>query len=149
MIDDKIAEWVAGIQSIAQNHNHPVIKEKISLIDDGQAAGYAVIELMRKTHETLAPATIVSCYKQYKDEEEAHDLMWKELGTPTIDCMARGSRYLAAIWEAAWKIAKVKADDIPDVNYQSAQFRKKLKTLYENPKELKSYRLDNIGDVLK
>ena len=37
-----------------------------------------------------------------KQAQIAHKEMWDQFGTETITCMARGCRYLAAMWQGAW-----------------------------------------------
>ncbi len=147
MIDDNRDELVKGIKRILNAPTHPIMKEPLPAITDGQSAGYAVVELMRKTHLTLPPHTIVEFFKQHKKENKLTALMWQKMHTATIECMARGCRYQAALWEAAWKKGGKKAADIK-TDFKSAAFRKKLKSLYENPKEMKSLTLDTIGTQL-
>jgi hypothetical protein len=69
-----------------------------------------------------------------------------EFGAKTVIVLARGSRYLAAIWEAVWtkgklgtrfaKTAMVKIDPA------------KLITLYRNPKNLPSMQLNTIDKLI-
>ena len=70
--------------------------------------------------------------------------MWAAFGARTIECMARGSRYLAKIWIGAWTVGggdqkigdggKVKPED--------------LMKLYDDPNFVPSVRLDKYPSIL-
>jgi hypothetical protein len=80
--------------------------EPIAAIQSGNDAAKAVIALIEATQNEIAPKTIVDEWvklkKQGKSKKEKAVLMWGMFGDDTITCMARGTRYLARIWQAAW-----------------------------------------------
>lgn len=150
MIDDNRDAIMEGLQAIVDNLVNEPVGGPSSPIDDGQAAGYAVVELMRETHLNLEPGDIVKAYKKYKKankNDRMSELLWEDFGQQTIECIARGCAYQAAIWEAAWELGGGKVADYSDEDFDSDTFKKSLKKLYENPEELKSYYLDQIGDA--
>src|SRR5207249_11401881 len=63
--------------------------------------------------------------------------MWDQFGTETITCMARGCRYLAAVWQAAW-------GEAGDAKIGEGTKRKEedIEALYDNSDFLPSLRLD-------
>jgi hypothetical protein len=80
-------------------------KEEISDIKTGYDAAKAVIALIHATQADIKPREIVD---EWVSLHETHDKapaasMWKTFGKRTITCMARGTRYLAALWQAAWE----------------------------------------------
>jgi hypothetical protein len=80
--------------------------EKIADIASGNDAAKAIIALIAATQNELAPRKIVDKWVELKHagaskKEKAAD-MWEEFGDDTITCMARGTRYLAKIWQGAW-----------------------------------------------
>jgi len=149
MIDDNRDALITALQQKVTNPSQVDGPDKPILT--GQDAGYAVVELMQKTHGSLKPGAIVAAFKKYKEENDLIELLWQDFGDPTIECIARGCRYQAAIWEAAWIVGKGKVSDYSRVKFDSKTFRQALKKLYEDPKELPSYHLDAIegAGVLK
>jgi hypothetical protein len=84
---------------IAQLKNEPIAN-----IQTGYHAAKAVIALIRATQNEVAPRAIVNKWVQLKGTRKSDKTkaMWEEFGDGTITCMARGTRYLAKIWQAAW-----------------------------------------------
>ena len=78
--------------------------EKIETIESGYDASKRVIELIAATQAEIAPRDIVDKWVELKgtSRKEKAAAMWEVFGTSTVSCMARGTRYLAAIWQAAW-----------------------------------------------
>ena len=80
-------------------------KEDVPDIVSGYDAAKAVIALIHATQTDITPRQIVDEWVlllgvQKKARAEA---MWKKFGKKTVTCMARGTRYLAKIWQAAWE----------------------------------------------
>ena len=63
-----------------------------------------------------------------------------------MDCMARGCRYLATIWQGAWKEGIKAGGKIADLTKSS---HAALIALYRKPTELPSKHLDTIDAILK
>lgn len=144
MVDDFIDDIREGIQIALVDSNSEVMKESIPSITNGQEAGYAILQLMKITQKAIPPKKIVETFKKYKgDRTELSQRLFDAYGTLTIECMARGSRYLAAVWEAAWNNSSKKITKFGKVTDD------KLRSLYKNPNELPSLHLDTIKPILK
>ena len=126
--------------------------EAIRPVSNGFDAACAVMDLINATQKTINPSVLVekraSVMKQTPDDRYA--AMWAAFGTKTIQAMAKGCRYLAAIWEGAWSAGqgagKIKQGHIlqPD----------KIEALYNSAAFLPSWSLDTYklkknGKVLK
>jgi hypothetical protein len=117
--------------------------EPIPNIASGNDAAKAVIALIDATQRQLAPRKIVDKWvqlkKQGKSKKEKTVEMWEEFGDDTVTCMARGTRYLAKIWQAAWDAGS------GDTNIGSSSRRKEsdIMDLYNDPDILPSIPLDH------
>jgi hypothetical protein len=71
----------------------------------GYDASKAIIELIHLTQKDIPPRDIVDKWVEVKGTQKSQRdaAMWDAFGDQTIAVMARGARYLAAIWQAAWK----------------------------------------------
>jgi hypothetical protein len=138
MIDDTIDDIFPKIP------NSPVNAEAIDPINSGQAAGFAVLTLMKKTQDTILPKDIVEVFKAAKGTQNVSDALFEQFGDRTVDCLARGSNYLAAIWTAAW----VQGNGDGNIANLTKVAEQKLIDLYANPNELPSKHLDTIGPLL-
>jgi hypothetical protein len=118
-----------------------VKKEKIDNIETGLDAAKAVLYLIAATQGTIPPREIVDKWVELKSihsKEMKKADMWEAFGKRTIECMARGCRYLAKIWQGAW--------DAGDGDHKIGE-GKKLKPqaimdLYNDPDVVRSIRLD-------
>jgi hypothetical protein len=143
MIDDHIAAILEQLpaQITIQKSNHG---ETIAPITTGQEAGFAVLTLMRLTQQEITPKSIVEAFKTAKaNHADISSKLYEQFGGPTVNVMARGARYLAAIWQAAWDVPGNKITSLAGVE------SKDLITLYRDPKELQSYHLDTIFPILR
>jgi hypothetical protein len=138
MIDDKIEQIFPKLASSQVND------EAIDPIASGQDAGFAVLTLMRKTQETIHPKDIVEAFKAANGKTNVSDALFEQFGSATVDCLARGSNYLAAIWTAAW----VNGEGSNKIADRGAVSDKKLIHLYTDQEELPSKHLDTIGPLL-
>jgi hypothetical protein len=113
----------------------------------GFDAAKAVMDLIAATRTTLLPSKIVKKWVEVhplkKDERE--QAMWASFGTPTIKCMARGSRYLAKIWNDAWVLGKGSTK----IGQGSKHTQKEIAKLYNDPNFLKSVPLNEYPGILK
>ncbi len=107
--DDMVTAYSGAIMSgleaeiTKQDSNN---SEKIRPITSGLEAAKAIIELIDATRNTLLPDTIIDKWVEVqaiKGVTPRNDEMWKDLGHPTIEVMARGCRVLAAVWQGAWE----------------------------------------------
>lgn len=94
-----VAALATRIQSLPQETG-----EAIAKIDNGHDAAKAIIALIDKTQSELSPREIVEKWVELAGQRDKDELMWDAFGTRTVTCMARGTRYLAALWSAAWEL---------------------------------------------
>lgn len=122
-------------------------KEAIRDIQTGRDAAKAILDLIAATHKSIAPRDIVEEWVALRGtpKKERNEEMWQKFGAATVECMARGSRYLAAIWTAAW----ARGDGDKTIGKGKARKQSDLMKLYNNPKIVPSVRLDAYEDLLK
>jgi hypothetical protein len=143
MIDDYIDQIFPGIPGMIKEQEANSV-EKITNIDSGQAAAFAVLNLMQKTQATISPKAIVEAFKTARaSKNNVSDALFEQFGPQTIEVLSRGARYLAAVWEAAWNCANQnKIDSNTQVSTDV------LKALYIDPNELPSKHLETIQSEL-
>ena len=118
--------------------------EPIADIATGYDAAKAVIALIHATQNEIAPKNIVKKWVQLSGEKKSNkkEEMWKEFGDDTITCMARGTRYLAKIWQSAWKAG----DGDDNIGNGSVAKEKDIMELYNDPDVVPSIGLDHYPD---
>jgi hypothetical protein len=72
----------------------------MTTITGGQAAGFATIELMRRTRARINPRDIVTLYASHPGHISAQ--LWTAFGAETVNCIVDSCRTLAMLWESAW-----------------------------------------------
>lgn len=81
-------------------------------IEDEYDAAILLVELMRKTHQNLPPDEIIDVYAPLQGDPPkeftyvpvpVREELWAALEGKTIDVMTNGCRYLAHLWDSAWK----------------------------------------------
>ena len=75
-------------------------------------------------------------------QSDRNEVMWNAFGDRTIECMARGTRYLARIWSGAWTVGNGKAN----IGAGSTLTQAKLMKLY-NGNFAPSLRLDKYPTI--
>ena len=119
-------------------------------IADGEKAGIAAVELMRRCQAALSPETICRSYDRVHPghmsatkQPQVLEAMWADCGDGTIRCIAEGIRVLASIWEAAFASATDKGA------FQGAQDPGHLMSRYEDRSFLPSRHLPDFtqGDL--
>jgi hypothetical protein len=101
MILGKKADLWSGLTSILGNGPHGM-----TLITGGREAGFATVELMRRTQAMLSPKKMVEVYGDLgrnPPSSVATAALWKKFGAGTQTAIADGCRTLAMIWDSAWK----------------------------------------------
>ncbi len=68
----------------------------------GHDIAVAVVALMQRTVDRLAPLTIVDAFDSHMGSGQV-DALWTALGPQTAACMQDGARTLARVWEAAYR----------------------------------------------
>ncbi|MFM0336830.1 hypothetical protein [Paraburkholderia fungorum] len=95
---------LANLIAAEITRQNTVATERIQPIQSGFDASKRVIELIGATQSEIAPREIVDKWIELKGQSrpDKSAAMWETFGTRTVSCMARGTRYLAAMWQAAW-----------------------------------------------
>jgi hypothetical protein len=120
----------------------------MNLIEGERNAGFAVIELIKRTASTIPPKSIVDEYAAILDDGEganAANLLWEKFGDRTIQVMADGCNTLAMIWESAW--VEGGGQNIPQSELQRIS-KTRLRELYEDQTFIPSAPLRNIDQYL-
>ncbi|PYQ27478.1 MAG: S1/P1 Nuclease [Acidobacteria bacterium] len=110
MVKAKVPQLEQGIEKILPaTHGMP-------LVENGRAAAWQTIELMRRTRQRIDPLEMVDTYAeswergtQTGQHDEVNDL-WNKYGERTIATMIDGCKTLAMLWDSAWKAGN--GDDI-------------------------------------
>jgi hypothetical protein len=126
-----------GLTRVVPNKPVPPIKGH-------HKAAESIVELMLKTFDVLPPKNIVDRFKQVSQGQKPKPIanaLWKSFSTPTIEVMANSCRYLAMLWESAWKEGGGKAK----LAAGSAITKEKLVGLYSKKPFLESCTLFTIG----
>jgi len=111
-------------------------------ITSGYEASQAIVALIRATQDEIAPSAIVDEWTALKGSSGRNEQMWAAFGTDTITCMARGTRYLAAIWQAAWDLG----GDDTEIGNGGLVPQADLMKLYLDPDVVPSIPLDHFPD---
>ncbi len=142
MLDANYDDLIEGVSNeLGASHG-------MALVADGRHAGFATIELMRRTTGRLKPMDIVEEYAAIKKAgktSSAGALLWAKFKDPTITCIADGCRTLAMIWESAW--VNGDGDEVADSQLHTFS-RKKLRGIYEDQNFLPSKPLGQIDPFL-
>ena len=121
----------------------------MTLVVSGRDAGFAALELMRRTRKHLDPKHIVDEFialGKAKKTRQADVLLWNKFKKPTITCIADGCRTLAMLWESAW--ASAAGDGIPDEALKPIS-KARLKKIYEGQEFVPSKPLGQIDPFLE
>jgi len=141
MVDRHVQEIINGVDArLAHNAKPP-------LVTGGRPAAVAVVELMQKTFDAIAPHKIIEEFVKVEDEQPAAraDDLWKSLGDDTISVMADGCFCLAQLWDSAWE----EGNGDLTINSLGGISETDLEHLYQNPNFLPSHTLDTIGPLLQ
>jgi hypothetical protein len=141
MVDRHVPEIIKGVDERLARTSPP------PLVVGGHAAAVAVVELMQKTFDAIAPKKIIDEFVKVQDEKPAAraDAMWESLGEDTISVMADGCICLAQLWDSAWQ----EGNGDLTINSLGAIDETVLEHLYQNRDFLPSHTLDTIGPLLE
>jgi hypothetical protein len=141
MINEHIEAYVGGVDAaVSQQHAMPPVR-------GGQHAGFAVVELMRKTRNRIDPMALVEAYAgALQGNGDASEVLWGKFGMATGAATADGCRVLTMLWESAWSEGngQVIDDDLLD-----AVPAKELIAYYSNQLFVPSIPLDEVARVLR
>lgn len=119
----------------------------MQFVNGGQEAGYAVVELMKRTYDTINPMKVVNVFGEARENHEnGAEALWVEFETETRDVIADGCRVLAMLWESAWREGTQRQTIDPDRLRAAPASR--LMELYSDQNFLPSVSLDEIGTHL-
>jgi hypothetical protein len=127
--------------------------EKIGPIGTLEESAKRVVDLMIITAKKLPPKSMVEVYNPLKgNDKKVKEALWLGFKDETVNTMARGSRYLAAYWEAAWTLGNGSALN-SEVNtvlaMNKTQLKSLLKELYLDPQKfIPSVHLKDIKKFL-
>lgn len=141
MINDHIDTLMGEVDAaVGQNHATPLVR-------GGQEAGFAVIELMKRTRSRIDPMALVEAYAAARQGgDDAPEALWNEFGTATGNAIADGCRILAMLWDSAWRESNGQvADDL----LLEAVPANELISLYSDQLFLPSLPLDEISPILR
>lgn len=142
MIDAAVDEILNDLpKALGKGHGMKLIKGE-------RNAGFATIELIKRSQKTIPPKSIVDEYAAIlaaHKKHEAADLLWKKFGKNTIKVIADGCNTLAMIWESAWVEGGGKKIPKSELNRIS---EKRLRDLYEDQQFLSSATLEDIDQYL-
>jgi hypothetical protein len=102
-----------------------------NIVTGGAAAANRVVQLMKKTIETLSPQTVVETFVEVAGRNQTKK-MWEALGGRTITCMAGGALCLAELWQSAW-IEGDGDNTVDSTVLGDAVSRQTLRSLYNDP----------------
>jgi hypothetical protein len=112
--------------------------EPMRAIASGFDASRIVIDLIAATQQEIAPRAIVDKWVELRGTPDKDAAMWDTFGDDTITCMARGTRYLAALWSAAWQLGGGETT----IGDGGVVDEGAIMTLYNDPDEMPSIALD-------
>jgi hypothetical protein len=116
--------------------------EVIGSIGSGYGASKAIIDLITKTQTDITPRSIIDKWVELKGAEGKPAKMWAAFGDMTVKVMARGTRYLASIWQAAWDLG----DGDANIGSGNVAEQKDLMKLYNDASVVPSIPLDRYPD---
>jgi len=125
-------------------------EDETEAIDDiltGSQAAKAIVKLVAATHKTIPPREIVDKWVALKgsSKKDRDEGMWDDFGERTVECMARGTRYLGKLWQGAWTVGKGSTK----IGEGSKRKEADLMKLYNDPGFVPSVRLDKYSKILK
>jgi hypothetical protein len=142
MLDKNVDDLLSKLPSkLGKSHG-------MKLIKGGNQAGYAIIELMRRTQKTIAPKGIVKAYTDIPEKDRratAPAVLWKAFEKQTLTVLADGCNTLAMIWESAWVEGNGKK--VPQ-GMLTEKAPGKLQSIYEDQKFLPSVALGQVQQYL-
>jgi hypothetical protein len=141
MINEHIDALMGGVDAaVGQQKAMPPVR-------GGQDAGFAVVELMRRTSNRIDPMALVEAYAvALQGDGDASEVLWKRFGTATGAATADGCRVLAMLWESAWREGK---GEVIDDDLLGAIPANELMALYSDQLFVPSLPLDEVARVLR
>ena len=139
MVNNHVADIMVGVgNKIAKKGPLPTIK-------GGHGAAVAVVQLMKDTFDTIQPKDIVDEFVAVKDQKpkQIAEALWAKFGNDTIEVISEGCRFLAMIWDSAWKEGGGKIKQLVEIPEDT------LIKIYQKHTFIPSMVLDKIGPQLR
>jgi hypothetical protein len=140
MVDRHSEDLLSQIEAQAE-----AFSQKMPEIHDGRDAAFATVTLMSQVAKILPPAKLIDEYMRLGGGSSARvvDGLWDAFGKETAKVMGAGARYLAAIWEAAFRSA---GTPLPAGSREVPE--KELAKVYQDTRFVPSLTIDKIGPLL-
>lgn len=136
MLNKYVDEMMEGVVSESGQ------MDQLDVVTGGQEAGFAIIELMKRSKDRISPMAVVETFAEsLEDQENINDTLWTAFGEETQKVIADGSRVLAMLWDSAWQEGNW--DNISD-NQLSIVPANSLKLRYQRQDFLPSLSLDEF-----
>ncbi len=142
----------AMINKRIHNQVNPLMDQVVAAAGDshgmpfvvgGQEAGFAVVELMKRTRQRASPLAVVEVFAAaLQNRKNTADALWNNFHEATRDAFVDGCRVLAMLWESAWREGNGAA--ISD-NRIRAVPETRLMTLYSDQNFLPSLSLNQMA----
>jgi len=141
MINEHIDSLMGGVDAaVGQQRAMPLVR-------GGQDAGFAVVELMRRTRNRIDPMALVEAYAgALRGDGAASEVLWGKFGTSTGAATADGCRVLAMLWESAWSEGN---GQVIDDDLLAAVPAKELIAFYSDQLFVPSLPLDEVARILR
>jgi len=148
MLDDTVDQQNGLLALLPAQLNGP---HGMPLLQGGQEAGFAAIELSKRSQATIPPKDIVTAYATIQanhQRSQASTLLWQQFGPKTVQVIADGCRTLAMLWDSAWAegIAQ-RGQSIPAADIRTYA-PSELQPIYEDQSFLPSVALGQIAPHL-
>jgi len=133
MLNSHVPQILGEVQDLVESAGRWPVR-----IDTGRDAAVQTVALMRQTFTILKPAKIVDVYANGDD-------LWVKFHKPTVTTIANGVRFLARVWDDAWRLGgrKLPATGSLAVTEQA------LIDLYRDPDFLPSRRIADFAPLLE
>lgn len=141
MINDHIGMLMGEVDAdVGKSHGMPVVQ-------GGQEAGFATVELMKRTRNRIDPMALVKAFAAARQGgKNTSEVLWNDFGEATCEAIVDGCQVLAMLWDSAWREGNGQA--IAD-NHLRAVTTKSLITLYSDQQFVPSLPLDEIDPILQ
>jgi hypothetical protein len=115
-------------------------------VSGGRGAAETIVDLMRRTLNSVDPKKACEAYVRYADftPKERAALLWKDFGGKMKNVMADGALTLALLWESAW----IEGQGNKTIKNLGAVKAGKLARIYQSKDFLPSYNINGIKNKL-
>ena len=120
--------------------------KKDEMIETGFEAARLTIAMMRRTHKSIPPMSIVNEFGNFEGKpKERAEHLWKKFGEKTIKNMQSGAHLLAVLWESAW----MTGEGEKNITSTKALTKKQAMKICANFDFIPSVTIGRIGKLLR